>query len=75
MLGYSIYINTYLSFRIFQCFCTMVYEWNDKVVLITGAATSIGAAVVRILMNEGVKVRNSKVRSARSFACSLFFLG
>ncbi|KOB67737.1 putative alcohol dehydrogenase [Operophtera brumata] len=30
----------------------MTYEWKDKIVLITGAATAIGAAVVRILMEE-----------------------
>lgn len=34
----------------------MTYEWEDKIVLITGAATAIGAAVVRILMKENVKV-------------------
>lgn len=34
----------------------MAYEWKDKIVLITGAATAIGAAVVRILMEENVKV-------------------
>ncbi|KAG6452916.1 hypothetical protein O3G_MSEX007868 [Manduca sexta] len=33
----------------------MVYEWKDKVVLITGAARGIGANVVRIALEEGVK--------------------
>lgn len=34
----------------------MSHEWKDKVVFITGAATGIGESVVRILLDEGVKV-------------------
>lgn len=33
----------------------MVFEWRDKVVIITGASTGIGELVVR-LMNEFVKL-------------------
>ncbi|XP_026317309.1 dehydrogenase/reductase SDR family member 11-like [Hyposmocoma kahamanoa] len=32
----------------------MVYQWRDKVVIITGAATGIGEAVVRRLMDESI---------------------
>lgn len=34
----------------------MVYDWKDKVVLITGAATGIGAAVVNAIVTERTKV-------------------
>ncbi|XP_026317166.1 15-hydroxyprostaglandin dehydrogenase [NAD(+)]-like [Hyposmocoma kahamanoa] len=33
----------------------MVYQWRDKVVIITGAASGIGEIVVRYLMDESVK--------------------
>lgn len=39
-------------------YSNMVYQWTDKVVIITGAATGIGEAVVRCLMEESVKVNH-----------------
>lgn len=40
----------------------MSYKWQDKVVLITGAANGIGACVVEMALQEGAKVTSQHVR-------------